>query len=760
MVYEKCGIVGIYSSSFTTLLPTALTAAGGVQHRGQQGTGIAVSTGRKILTYKGSGLVKQVFSSNVIKRLDQPSNWVLVHCRYGTFGNYASTNLQPCIIKTKNQDTIAVIHNGEFAQTNNFLSIIKKNTRLRLKDGVSDTYLFSLILSLSSGKNWDQKLISCLSQVKGAYSLIIAVNNTLYFVRDKFGIRPLIFGKLKNSWLAASETHAFTKVGATVIREINKGEIVKVDRFGIKTIKKEDKTGESHFCDFEWAYFSRPESRYPTYNKKGIKKTPSKWLSVSLFRERTGEILASESPIPNASFVVGIPDSGISVGTGYANALKIPYRQVVVRDHFDRNGIDRLFMRDDEMKRISRKVLGKLTFVVDERIWKDAVVIVADDSIVRGNVSSQITKAILSHGAKEVHWIIGFPPIVFRCHLGVSIRSGEELIATRHNGNSVKITKELGATSINYISPQGFIKARLIDTKITIPSDKSEIFMANGGCGGCITGLYPVSKDGSFYQMKKRKVLPKKKQLKLAILISGSGTTMETIIRSSQKGELVSLIKPVLVISSSKNALGVNKAKKQLIPVEIVERKNFAKGVLGEEKFGNELLRILEKYEVDIVSQNGWLPFTPVNVIEKYSGRIFNQHPGPLDPYNKNGQNQALHFGGKGMYGLAVHAAVLNFQKLVKRQFSTEATIHYVTPNYDQGDVILRRKVPVFSSDTPQTLAKRVLPIEHKLFTYFLKQVASGKLTVSKRSTPLVKKGEEEYFYKAIANACKKYPHG
>ncbi|MBI2029136.1 hypothetical protein HYT02_01850 [Candidatus Gottesmanbacteria bacterium] len=498
MLYEKCGIVGIYSPTLFHMLPHALTAAGGVQHRGQQGTGIAIKTKEKIITYKSNGLIKQVFSTNIINRLDKPADWVLVHCRYGTYGNYARANLQPCIVKTKDNDTLAVIHNGEFAATNDFISVLKNKTKKRLKKGLSDTYLFSLVLGLSQGVNWDEKIINCLKNVKGAYSLIIGVNGSIYLARDKFGIRPLIFGKIKDGYLAASETHAFSKIGATVTREVGKGEIVRIDKRGPVSIQKESGR-KSHFCDFEWAYFSRPESRYPTTGQQNNKK-PSEWLSVSLFRERSGAILASEHPFPEASFVVGIPDSGISLGTGYANTLRLPYRQAVVRDHFDRNGQDRLFMRDDEMRKISKKVLGKLSLIIDARIWKEAVVVVADDSIVRGNVSSEVTRAIFSMGAKEVHWIIGFPAIAHKCHLGVSIRSGEELIATRHKSDPVKIAKELGATSIYYISNIGFIKARLLGKKFVNTTDPKKAFLENGGCGGCITGLYPVTQDGVEYE--------------------------------------------------------------------------------------------------------------------------------------------------------------------------------------------------------------------------------------------------------------------
>ncbi|MBI2029137.1 phosphoribosylamine--glycine ligase [Candidatus Gottesmanbacteria bacterium] len=219
-----------------------------------------------------------------------------------------------------------------------------------------------------------------------------------------------------------------------------------------------------------------------------------------------------------------------------------------------------------------------------------------------------------------------------------------------------------------------------------------------------------------------------KKALRLAILISGSGTTMEAIIKACKFGKLKEKIDPVVVISSNSAALGIEKAKKLGIKVEVVKnRKN--------------LLKTLKKYKPDIVSQNGWLPLTPIDVIRAYKNRIYNQHPAPLDPKNH------LHFGGKGMYGLAVHAKILDFQKRAGRNFPTEATIHRVSKEFDTGEVIARKQVPVYMSDTPEILAKRVLPIEHKLFIDFLDREYKGLNKVQTRKSTLIKKGEEEFLY-------------
>lgn len=282
--------------------------------------------------------------------------------------------------------------------------------------------------------------------------------------------------------------------------EVKRGEIVKIDENGITVIKR-GLSGKGNFCDFEWAYFGRPNSLFPVSEEDG--KTPGKWASILTFREKCGAIIAGENTVRKADFVVGLPDSGVSVAMGYANKLKIPYRQAIIRDHYDPSGNQRLFMRDDQKRRIQKRVLGKLTLVPDPKIWKDKIVIVGDDSIVRSNVSTNVTRAILAAGAKEVHWIVGFPPVTHPCHLGVSMRTKEELIASKYNSDSKRIARYIGAKSVNYISHRGFLKAKILTNRIVSPQDSRNIFLENGGCGGCLTGRYPVTKDGDVYKIFK-----------------------------------------------------------------------------------------------------------------------------------------------------------------------------------------------------------------------------------------------------------------
>ena len=237
--------------------------------------------------------------------------------------------------------------------------------------------------------------------------------------------------------------------------------------------------------------------------------------------------------------------------------------------------------------------------------------------------------------------------------------------------------------------------------------------------------------------------------LRLAILISGSGSTAEAIIKASQKdGVLFQKIKPIVVFSSKSDALGIEKAQRLGIPVEIVPRKNFPFNEEGRNLYGDELERRLKKYNPDYLSQNGWLSITPDNVIFQYENKIFNQHPGPTE------------FGGKGMHGLAVHAAVLKFKKLTNRVFPTEASIHRVSSVVDSGVVVARQNVDVYDHDTAESLAARVLPVEHALQLLFWKDVYEGYIVELHRQKPLIKSGEEDFLQQAIIYARQKYPKG
>lgn len=495
---EKCGIVAIYNSTtISRQFETGAIAATALWHRGQQGLGVIVETDHGLEKRVMQGSPEIIFPTlkQEFRNMEGNSNWALFHDRYGTAGDYQSRNLQPINVTTESGDIFSIIHNGEFVINKN----LQQQVLPRNHEGASDTYVFAKILQQSSGINRDERVLNALNQVNGAYSLVIGAKDALYAARDEFGIRPMVIGKCGNGWIITSETCALDKLNFELLREIKRGEVIRIDQDGLTTLR-EGLDGQGNFCDFEWAYFSSPTSASPTHNLDDDAEHDERWLSYYRFRQKCGLILAEEKPIKNADFVIGVPDSGVAVGNGYAAGMNIPFEQVIIRYHYDSNGENnRVFMRDDEREKLSERANGKHALVRDPIIWQDAVVVVVDDSIIRSTVSKALTERIFERGAKEVHFVLGFPPVRYPCHLGVSMRTPEELIANRLNGDEEAIAKEIGATSVGYISPEGFLRARR-ESGLVIPKDPKDIFLVNGGCGGCVTGRYPIDKEGTIYQ--------------------------------------------------------------------------------------------------------------------------------------------------------------------------------------------------------------------------------------------------------------------
>ena len=495
---EKCGVVGVSipSASRVRQVDASLNAQIALWHRGQQGAGTAIKDAKELKIHHGTGGPEQAYPQDKVNYLREGNIpfWIVGQTRYGTSGSWDNNNLQPMVSYSPDNIPVTVAHNGQFTA----IDQMKKEVGEPIPDGASDTLVFSKLLAKSKGSSWDEKIIRTLERVSGAYSLVIGVEDALFLARDPQGIRPLMLGKIEDGFIAVSETIALEKVGATPIRQIKRGEVVRIDKNGVRTIK-EGLEGEGNFCDFELSYFSRPDSSYPTTTQD--ERDPESWKPIYKFREECGEALAKEHSIPNATFVVGVPDSGVPLALGFANSSGLPYRQLILRDHYDPNGRGRMFQTDYDKEGIQKRVLGKLSLVTAGQIWKDAIAVVCDDSHVRGDTSKALVKAIFMAGAKEVHVMSGTPQIVHPCHLGVSMRSHEELIAWRNNENPQKIAEELGATSINYISHADFIRARLKSGKdLVLPQNPKEIFLENGGCGGCLTGLHPISQEGVIYK--------------------------------------------------------------------------------------------------------------------------------------------------------------------------------------------------------------------------------------------------------------------
>jgi folate-dependent phosphoribosylglycinamide formyltransferase PurN len=241
-----------------------------------------------------------------------------------------------------------------------------------------------------------------------------------------------------------------------------------------------------------------------------------------------------------------------------------------------------------------------------------------------------------------------------------------------------------------------------------------------------------------------------KEPIRLGIFISGGGSTMEAIVKATKPGGILhEKIIPAVVIASKPDIRGIALAEGLGVKAITVQRKLFPKGPVGTEAFGQEIISILVQHRAHWVSQNGWLPLTPENVISRFEGKIFNQHPG-----------ETSSFGGQGLYGMRVHAAVLEFQRLSGRVFPTQATIHRVAPAYDEGAIVARELVPVQPGDTPQSLADRVLPVEHELQIGFWGLAAEGIIAELHQESNMIYPSEEQFLQDAIVYAREEYPHG
>ena len=426
ILQEKCSLVAIYTPIPTSQFDTAWNAAIGVQHRGLHGAGFAQETKKGFKTHTGKGHLNQVFSPTVVRkrRLQRDTRWTLFHTRYGTSGNYDDKNIQPCVATASDGTNVAVIHNGEFPGTDQ----LRRSLNRPQPKGASDTYLFTRLLAQNKKGAWSDALVETLKGVSGAYSLVVGCDEGLLVARDSHGIRPLVMGNLNNSWVIASETSALSRIGVDTLREISPGEIVRFGADGITTLQASQ--GEPRAsCVLEMAYFSRPDSKLPKFIDPDDGTHPERWISYSLFRQRCGEILADEAPIPGVSFIVGIPDSGIPVATGFAARARVPYYRYIMRERYSPDGQERTFMRDDNRNKIKIIIGEKLVIITDPEIWEDKIVGFGEDSIIRGDVAEKITRTVLSLGAREVHWRVAFPPVTHTCHLGVSLRTLEELIA-------------------------------------------------------------------------------------------------------------------------------------------------------------------------------------------------------------------------------------------------------------------------------------------------------------------------------------------
>ena len=434
-IKEECGVFGISNSSDAS----ALTALGlhALQHRGQEGCGIVSFDGKKYHSEKRFGLVGDNFNKEkVLKNLI--GKYAIGHNRYSTTGENTLRNIQPFFADT-NAGGIGVSHNG------NLTNSITLRNRLVEEGAIfhttSDTETIVQLIAKSKRNKTIDRVIDAIFQIQGGYALVMLTQNTLIGVRDPFGIRPLVIGKLKDSYVFTSETCALDIIGAKFIREVENGEVVYIENDKLKSIKPFPYR-KARPCVFEYIYFARPDSLL------GGK-------SAYEHRKNFGKELAKENNI-DADIVVPVPDSGNAAALGFAQYVGKNFELGLIRNHY----VGGTFIEPSQK---IRSLGVKLKLNANHSTIKNKKIILIDDSLVRGTTSHKIVKMLYDAGAKEVHVKIACPEIKFPDFYGVDTPTKKELLAA--NKTTEEICEYIGAKSLDFLSLEGLYRAMGFDKR-------------------------------------------------------------------------------------------------------------------------------------------------------------------------------------------------------------------------------------------------------------------------------------------------------
>lgn len=447
---DECGVFGIFSTDGDIdVASTVYYGLYALQHRGQESAGIVTSDGKELNVYKNMGLVSDVFNEQIIGSLKGRS--AIGHVRYSTTGASSANNAQPLLVRYK-LGSIAIAHNGNLVNADVVRELLEEGGCV-FQTSIDSEVILNLI-ARGAKKGIERATVDAIQAIKGSYAIVLLTQDKLIGVRDPNGIRPLCIGKINNNYILSSESCALDSVGAEFIRDVEPGEVVIIDKNGMKSINFAEKT-KCETCSFEYIYFARPDSTIDGIN-------------VYESRIRAGKRLFKECPV-DADIVIGVPDSGIPAAVGYAAASGIPYGIGLIKNKY----VGRTFIAPTQEMR-ERAVSVKLNPLKINIEGKRIVII--DDSIVRGTTSRKLVETLRKGGAKEVHLRISSPIVKYPCYFGIDTPYRSGLIGA--DATVEEINDQIGADSLGYISIEGLLE--------TLNADK-------GFCIGCFNGVYPVS---------------------------------------------------------------------------------------------------------------------------------------------------------------------------------------------------------------------------------------------------------------------------
>ncbi|MBN2898377.1 MAG: amidophosphoribosyltransferase [Clostridia bacterium] len=448
---DECGVIGIYSPKDESMAQKLCFGLVALQHRGQESAGMAILKDNKMKYYKEMGLVQEIFTKEVLHRLEG-GDIGIGHVRYSTTGESYVANAQPLVVNYKG-GSIALAHNGNLVNANTL------RDELEEQGSIFQTSIDSEVIANLIARNYSlglkEAIVKSMERIRGAYALTIICGDNLIGVRDPNGIRPLVMGKLGDGYVLASETVALDVIGATFVRDIAPGEMVIINKDGVDSSFFSTGQKCAH-CTFEYVYFARPDSDMDGSN-------------IYMTRRNAGRILAKNHPV-DADMVIAVPDSGIAAAIGYAEESGIPYGVGLIKNKY----MGRTFIQPDQSMR-ELAVRLKLN-VLKENIEGKRLILI-DDSIVRGTTSGRIVKMLKDAGAAEVHLRVSSPPVKHSCYFGIDTPSRKQLVGAVKSID--EICEMVGADSLAYISIEGLIES------IQIPGEKL--------CTACFSGDYPMA---------------------------------------------------------------------------------------------------------------------------------------------------------------------------------------------------------------------------------------------------------------------------
>ncbi|THJ20776.1 MAG: amidophosphoribosyltransferase [Nitrospira sp. CG24D] len=447
--HDECAVFGIFGHEEAANLTYLGLYA--LQHRGQEASGIVSGDGDQFYIQKGMGLVADIYNKTTLEKL--PGRMAIGHNRYSTAGGNDLKNVQPFNVNFA-FGNLALAHNGNLINS----QVLRNELEAygAIFQSTSDTEVIIHLIAHSRASTFLARVMDALNQVRGAFSLVLMTDNGLIAVRDPHGLRPLCLGRVRGSWVVASETCAFDLLDAEYIREIEPGELVVLSDQGIDSHRPFPKVDPA-MCVFEYVYFARPDSRI--YGANAVYST----------RKALGRRLAKESWV-EADIVIPVPDSGVPAALGYSEGGGIPFETGLIRNHY----VGRTFIEPEQsIRHFGVKV--KLNAVPEVLAGKRVVVV--DDSLVRGTTSRKIVKMLRNAGAKEVHMRISSPPIVSPCFYGIDTPTKKELIASNHSTEEIR--KYITADSLAYLSLDGMLQAA--------PGVPAQY------CNACFTEKYPIA---------------------------------------------------------------------------------------------------------------------------------------------------------------------------------------------------------------------------------------------------------------------------